>query len=341
MDLRHLIDAIVQRTMVLIAQLATADGVRTPLSSVADQVFMDLIGELESQGVRRKVVADMFGLALRSYQKRVQRLAEGGTERGSSLWSAVLGYLQKGQAVTRGQVMERFKRDDEAMVKAVLADLVDHGLVFKAGSADATVYRAAGDSELDLQEAAFGPALAPLVWLTLYRHGPLDRAELGERHRRLAPERLDHIVARLVGDGLAAAQPDGRYHARHFLPAQADLPWAVAVSDHFEALITTLCRSLAKDPADPWARSIGGSTYTFDLWPGHPHADEVLALLAKVRADTSRLRALVTTHNDAHPERSGDAFRATFYVGGHVTPQAIPDDFPAPRRTTEDTSDED
>jgi hypothetical protein len=74
MQTRHLIDGIVRQTTVLIAQLSTAGGVRSPLAHVADQVFVSLAREIESQGVGRKVAADMFGLALRTYQKKIQRL---------------------------------------------------------------------------------------------------------------------------------------------------------------------------------------------------------------------------------------------------------------------------
>ncbi len=61
---------IVRQTTVLLAQISTAAGVRAPLAHVADQVFFELGRELEAQGVRRNVVADMFGLALRSYQMK-------------------------------------------------------------------------------------------------------------------------------------------------------------------------------------------------------------------------------------------------------------------------------
>ena len=71
-----LIDAIVHQTTVLIAGVSTAAGIRAPLAHVADQVFVDLSRAIEEQGVGRKVAADMFGLALRTYQKKVQRLSE-------------------------------------------------------------------------------------------------------------------------------------------------------------------------------------------------------------------------------------------------------------------------
>ena len=60
MDIQFLIDSVVRQTTVLIAQLATAGGARAPLSHIAGQVFLELANELESQGVGRKVSADML-----------------------------------------------------------------------------------------------------------------------------------------------------------------------------------------------------------------------------------------------------------------------------------------
>ena len=76
MNVNVLIDSIVRQVTVLIAQLATSGGVRAPLAHVANQVFLDLANELESQGVSRKVSADMFGMALRAYIRKVRRLSE-------------------------------------------------------------------------------------------------------------------------------------------------------------------------------------------------------------------------------------------------------------------------
>lgn len=93
MNVQHLITAVVRQTTVLVAQLATSGGARAPLAHVANQVFLDLARELEGQGVGRKVSADMFGMALRSYQRKLQRLNESSTDEGKSLWQAVLDFL--------------------------------------------------------------------------------------------------------------------------------------------------------------------------------------------------------------------------------------------------------
>src|SRR6188472_2308868 len=105
-----LIDAIVRQTTVLIAQLSTAAGERAPLSHVADQVFLELSREIEAQGVSRKVAADMFGLALRTYQKKVQRVTESVTTRDRTLWQAMIELLQEAGATSRRELLERFHR---------------------------------------------------------------------------------------------------------------------------------------------------------------------------------------------------------------------------------------
>lgn len=104
MNVKVLIDSIVRQTTVLIAQLATSGGVRAPLAHVANQVFLELTRELDAQGVSRKVSADMFGMALRSYLRRIQGLSESSTDRGQTLWEAVLAYLNQGEVRSRAQL---------------------------------------------------------------------------------------------------------------------------------------------------------------------------------------------------------------------------------------------
>ena len=142
MNLKILIDSIVRHTTVLIAQLATAGGVRAPLAHVANQVFLELTRELEAQGVSRKVSADMFGMALRSYLKRIAGLSESSTDRGRTLWEAVLEYLSQGELRSRAQVFKRFSRDDQELIRGVLHDLTESGLVLSSGAGADQVYRA-------------------------------------------------------------------------------------------------------------------------------------------------------------------------------------------------------
>src|SRR5215212_8599284 len=117
MTIAPLIHAIVRQTTILIAQLATARGLRAPLAQIANQVFLDLVSELERQGVSRKVSADMFGLGLRTYRRKIQRLNESSTERGRSLWEVVLEFVRAQAFATRRDILKRFPHDEEALVR--------------------------------------------------------------------------------------------------------------------------------------------------------------------------------------------------------------------------------
>src|SRR5262245_58246045 len=107
--LRLLIDGIVRQTTVLLAQISTSDGSRSPLSHVADQVFFELAKEIEAQGIKRRVAADMFGMALRAYQKKTRRLTESASARDRTLWQAVLELIEQGET-TRSRIEKRFER---------------------------------------------------------------------------------------------------------------------------------------------------------------------------------------------------------------------------------------
>ena len=203
MNPQILIDAIVRQTMVLIAQISTTDGVRSPLSHIADEVFMGLVRELESQGLGKKVIADMFGLALRSYQQKVRRLGESATKRGVTLWGAVHSFLADAPSASRGGVLSHFKHDDEQEVRSILNDLVETGLVCRSGRGNDTRYRVATEEELeDLGARTTSDAEdtnAALIWVHVYRASPLRKEELA-RLLPLPPVAIDAAVNRLVAD---------------------------------------------------------------------------------------------------------------------------------------------
>src|SRR5690606_973643 len=137
-----LIDALVRQTTVLLAQLSTAAGVRTPLSTVADQVFVELARELERQGVSKKVAADLLGRALRPHQTKVQRLRARRAQRDRTLWEGILALSQEGPR-SRNEIIDHFRADDPDNIRAILTDLARSGLLVKIGAGSNPVYQAA------------------------------------------------------------------------------------------------------------------------------------------------------------------------------------------------------
>jgi len=320
-----LIDSLVRMVTILIAQLATSGGIRAPVAHLANQVFVELARELESQGVSRKVSADMFGMALRAYIRKVRRLTEGQTDRGRTLWQAVLDFIRDGKMTPRTRIFERFVHDDERSLCSVLYDLTESGLVFASGSGERSVYRAASDDELgELSLFSSEHGFEELLWVIIYREGPLDEAALALRVARPG-ERVGVALARLVADARVQRSSDGRYAALHFVvPLGSPVGWEAAVFDHLQAVVQTVCQRLRRasssadsDGSAPLSASptpIGGSTYSYDIWPGHPLEDEVKAQLASIRERASDLRRRVDTFNGEHG-LAGEYQQVITYVG--------------------------
>jgi hypothetical protein len=319
MNIQVLIDSILRQTTVLIAQLSTTGGVRAPLAHIANQVFVDLANELNAQGVSRKVSADMFGMALRAYIRKLNRLSESTTERGQSLWQAVLDFVSERPVTSRAEVLQRFYRDDPATVRGILHDLTETGLVFSTGSGDARAYRAVNDEEARYARGRDEAGASDLLSVLIYREGPFDREALLERSK-LAPERLELALSQLIDEGQVQLDSHGQYRgARFLIPLHAGKGWEAAFLDHYHALVRTLLSRLqAGEQAD--SGHSGGATYTFEIWPEHPDAEHVLGTLARIRRELTALRERVDAYNArVGVPRAHD--RVVCYAGQHVSPQ--------------------
>jgi hypothetical protein len=320
-----LIDAIVHQTTVLIAQLSTASGIRAPLAHVADQVFLELSREIEAQGVSRKVAADMFGLAIRTYQKKVQRVTESVTARDRTLWQAVLEHLQERGSSSRRELLEHFHRDDPIVVGSVLNDLVSSGLVYRTGSSETTIFGVTREQDLarTLREQR-RESLAPIVWVMIYRAGGATRAQLRDQ-LSVEEDALDEALALLETTGQVRRSGEADqavYSADTFVvPVDAESGWEAAVFDHFQTVVraigTKVRRGVARSTRDD---VIGGATLSYDICPDHPHHDEVLGMLKNVRAEANELWTKVQRYNDEHPIAEDERIEVSFYFGQCVTP---------------------
>jgi hypothetical protein len=304
MNPRLLIDGIVRQTTVLVAQLATSGGVRAPLAHIAGQVFLELAKELEGQGVTKKVSADMFGMALRTYQRRTHRLARSATDRGRSLWEAMFEYVKEREFVTREEILRRFGRDDEATVRGVLYDFMESGLVLSTGAGNGTAYRITTPEEaVRLETVQSRLSLEAVVWSLVFREQPasLDRlSELSGARRADLEQALESLsvqgrIERLSGEG------EVRYRSFQLvLDAENPIGWEASVLDHFATVVKTICQKLSAKPKSKAANEIGGSTYHFAVYKGSPFERELRNELAAFRVRMSALRERVDEQNRAH-----------------------------------------
>src|SRR5690606_9122349 len=122
--------------------------------------------------------------------------------------------------------------------------------------------------------------LDELVWVVIYRNGPLSEEQLAEQLSR-AHDKLTEPVTRLCSDGRVQRLDDGRLHAKDFvLPFGSSVGWEAAIFDHVQAVVQTICQRLRLNDSARNADAVGGSTYTYDVWPGHPLEAEVSGLLS-------------------------------------------------------------
>jgi hypothetical protein len=324
MNPQVLIDAIVRQTTVLIAQLSTAEGARSPLAHLANEVFIGIVRELEEQGLGKKVIADMFGLALRSYRQKVQRLEESRSTRGVTLWTAIQEFLAQRQWVGRAELFAHFRYDEEASVRGILRDLVESGFVVRSGKAEETQYRVASAEEL-LESGSSDPtrrveADAGLLLVHIYAEGPLPVAQL-ERLVPLPSAAVEIALKRLVADGRVRLETRGGQLCCEadecLIPVGESAGWEAAVVDHHRAVLSALAAKIAGGQRFSAKNDeVGGTTLTFELWPGHPFEAEVRRALSSTRERMIPLWERVAEHNRRHAGQG--EYQVHFYCGQYV-----------------------
>jgi hypothetical protein len=316
-DIKLLTDSIIRQTTVLLAQLSATAGIRAPLAHLADEVFLTLSEELEGQGVSRKVVADMFGMALRSYQRRVQRLRESATVPGKTLWENIIEQLQREGRATRRALLDKFPNDDPEAIGAILNDLTQSGLVSRTGNGASTLFTVTRDDERKLlaREGKLETAAA-LVWLELCRHRGAVPQELATR-LGLEEEMVTLALTSLLDQGRISRDPSGQLSATAMVvPVGAEAGWEAAVFDHFQAVATALTTKLRRGKTrSSTADTTGGATLTFEICAEHPLASRVLGLLQRTRSELNELWSEVESHNELSPIPDEKLQRVTFYFG--------------------------
>jgi len=320
MDAARLIDSLVRQTTVLIAEVATASESRPRLARVADEVFRNLVAEFRNQGVSNKGIADMFGLTLRTYHKKMARLVEADAEQGRQLREDIYRFIGDRGSARRAEVLGKFPTHEPVLIAGLLRDLVTAELLFASGSGPTMVYRLARSEELGEPRSNAEAQLECLLWIAIQRLGPIG----SERLAQLIPEdseglerALDslaqqgRVTARAGDDGAAVYRSD-----ECVIPAEDAAGLEAAVFDHFQAVVGTLAARLRRGARDPDLMT-GGATFSFELWPEHPLFEKAVSLLSETRQRARTLREQVRSYNREHPARESGV-QVVFYVGQSV-----------------------
>jgi hypothetical protein len=156
------------------------------------------------------------------------------------------------------------------------------------------------------------------VWVAVSRLGVASIDAVAQTVA-LEPSVIEAALARLVADGrVARVERGGAPEYRTDLcviPYGTPAGWEAAVFDHYQAVVTAICTKLRAGETSAAATDrVGGSTYAYRVWEGHPHYDAAVGFLARVRAEAVVLREQVTAFNAAHAPPAS-AIRVIAYVG--------------------------
>ena len=262
---------------------------------------------MNAQGVSRASGArtcsgSRYGPTLR----KIQRLRESSTDTGKSLWEAVLGHLEEGKLVTRAEVLNRFHRDDPDLVRGVLHDLSEGGLVLRVGSGAGTAYRAVTKDELlSLAGERDTDGTDELVWAIVYREGPISHDALVKlvRHAKRGSR---------GGSGSSPRRGPDPFNGRRWLCQDVSDGEVLRLRRLRGGLGSRRVRSFPGRREDRLREArlrgevqkdipTGGSTYSFDVWPGHPpRVGRPRFARNATRADVSAANAPVLIQRRAH-----------------------------------------
>jgi hypothetical protein len=148
-------------------------------------------------------------------------------------------------------------------------------------------------------------------------------AQVGES-TRLPPTVCEKALGELSEQGRISKSADAEavYRSERFeVPLGESQGWEAAVLDHYQAMTSAICAKLAERGAGARAKDVvGGSTWSLDVWSGHPLEEEATKTLARVRQQLEELRTRVDKHNEV---ATADAprQRVVIYVGQYVRGQ--------------------
>jgi hypothetical protein len=154
----------------------------------------------------------------------------------------------------------------------------------------------------------------------IYHEGPFSSEALCKR-TELDREACEAAVARLLSSGRIELA-DAQYRASSLvLPLGSPVGFEAAMFDHFRAVVNTLTSRLREGRGATSLRDRGGgSTYTVEIWPGHPLEEEAYGTLGRLREQIGTLRSRIEAHNATGPTPENHT-KLHLYVGQCPIPQ--------------------
>ena len=134
-------------------------------------------------------------------------------------------------------------------------------------------------------------------------------------------DELNEALAVLVEDGRVSRTMEGDeaiFEAKEVLiPIGESAGWEAAIVDHHRTVSNAIAAKVGIGVRKSASGDeVGGTTLTFDLWPGHPQERAVRNLLSETRSRILPLWENVEEHNKT--ECSPEGYQVHFYCGQYL-----------------------
>jgi len=292
-----LIDGVARQSVRLIAHIATFAG-RSRLSGLTEQMFGWMVTALREEcDLNHGVIQSMLALPRSTYFDRLSRRSESG--HGVNLWLAILLQFQRRAPAPLSveELAQILPRVDEHSLRGILADLQKQELIACAtGGASNLAWERFAIVDAERVKTVIDCALediSSMLLVAVYQNGPIGVSALAER-LGLAVAEIEDGLLDLNDRGLIDVDRSNgaeRWDCKGLDIAFENVEaWHAAVYDHVHAVVNAVIGKLRSEKTQACMEDeVGGSTFSYEVWPGHPHEKRVGALFKKVRAEGNQL----------------------------------------------------
>ncbi|MCB9788932.1 MAG: hypothetical protein H6744_19825 [Deltaproteobacteria bacterium] len=323
MNFSNLVERMVPLVAELFATLKVTDPLRMDFAGIAEKTVHDLVGVLRQEGLTNEEIAAALDLSIAGFYRKVKDLREtyspGEGPRRPTLWEHIYDFVleQSGgshdRPVTFLAIEARFPQLSPDRLGAMLRYLVRFGRLSMTGHGPQRRYH------IVERELPTGATYHDAV-VTLYRDGPLTRAELAQR-LEVDEQTCEPWLVRLRDAGRLEETTVGRQPARYratgyHIEPEEPAGYEAALWDHFQAVVRAICKKVRLGATQAsMGDLIGGTTFSFDLPVEDPLYAELSGFLAETR---QRMEAWLVRHGEMEARPGARRVRVTIYTGQMV-----------------------
>jgi hypothetical protein len=320
-DATLLITIVVRKSADLVATVATQGGSRHSLAEVPNRFHEALAEALDARNVPRKVAAEMFGVGLRTHQRRLKQAHEAPVTKRETLSARVYRLVSVAGESTKLDIELAFQDVPAHLLASALRDLQKNDLLLRTQHGAEVRFATTGRSGV-LQDADEFHVLQHFLSALVHRLGPV-------RSRDLCPlvdeplELVESALQTLEHDGFLASE--GPQTARQWvsrnkaMPRKAGPRRLATLGDHFVAVLTNLMGAVEENDPETMdtSPSSAGTSVAIEVPEGHALVGELHEAFRVFRTTVADIQKRAEGLEDAG--NTSPPVRLSSYAGTRVS----------------------